>query len=260
MDDPAIPPSEDLGAGATPRLLSASLYCENCGATTVHRILRVDRGGAGTARRIRGVARCRVCRFTHPFESRSEDRVELTLIVSAGPNSERRRHLLPRTRKIQVGTGVPGSDEPLLVSRIDGRDGRSVSHAFAGDVATVWATRDVGAVVRASIVDGRRTVPVRGVVPHGTILRVGEPLPWSEDPVEITGLRARRQTWRRRGDAFPADEVVRVYARRTAPGPGSLRPRTRVRPAPSARAPIDSDSEAEAPTPGPRASRRAPRS
>jgi len=153
---------------------------------------------------VSGVARCRECRFTHPFESLPEDRVELALIVSAGPTSESARVSLPRFRKLQVGTGVPESETPLIIHRIEDRNGRSLSTAPAVQIATIWATRDEGAVVPVSIVEGRRTHASRLPMPHGTVLRVGDELRVDEQTVEIVGLRARGHTWRRFGDQFSA--------------------------------------------------------
>lgn len=252
-------PTANEGDDPSPRLLAATLLCDNCGEATAHRILRLDRGGRAAGGRIGGVARCRECRFTHPFESIPEPRVELTLIVSAGAVSERRRISLPRFRKIQVGTGVPEADEPLIVHRIDGATGRPLSNAAAGEVATLWATRDVGAVVAVSIVEGRRTRPVRVHLPHGTVLRVGDELHVDGETVEIVGLRAKGNSWRRLGDGFSADEVDRVYSRRISSPPAGNSPWRRVRVSPSSRASSTSTRSRSRSTPGTRTTRTVPR-
>jgi uncharacterized Zn finger protein len=248
-DDPA----------ARPRLLSATLFCENCGRETAHRVLRVDHGGVAADRAVGGVARCRECRLTHRFEAPAEDRVTVSLVVSAGPTSDRHTIELPRWRRVQVGTGLAGSEEPLTVRRIEGLGGASPSSAFAGEARTIWATRDEGAVVPVSIVDGRRTRSVRLPLPHGTLLRVGEDLDLGEERVEIVGLRARGHTWRRPGDEFSADEVTRVYGRRTSIPPAGRSPWRRERGRPSSRASVTSTASRSRSGPGTRTARTVPR-
>jgi uncharacterized Zn finger protein len=259
MSDARTNSGEGPPSDATLRLLSATLSCENCGSATLHRILRIDRGSRASSGRISGVARCRVCRFTHPFRSILEDRVELGLIVSAGPISERARVSLPRFRKLQVGTGIPESEEPFTIRRIEDRSGRSLSNALAGEAATVWATRDEGAVVPVSIVEGRRTHATRLALPHGTVLRVGDELRVEEATVEIVGLRARGHTWRHPGDQFSADEVIRVYGRRTSSPPAGRSPWRRVRVSPSSRARVTSTASRSRSAPGTKTARTAPR-
>lgn len=259
MSDPSASAGEGSDSATTLRLLSATLPCENCGTATLHRILRIDQGSRARSGRISGVARCRACRFTHPFRSIPEDRIEVGLIVSAGPTSERLRVSLPRFRRLQVGTGVPESEAPFTIRRIEDRTGRSLSSALAGEVATVWVTRDEGAIVPVSIVEGRRTRAARLAMPHGTVLRVGDELRVEESTVEIVGLRARGHTWRHPGDQFSADEVVRVYGRRTSSPPAGRSPWSRVRVSPSSRARATSTASRSRSAPGTRTARTAPR-
>jgi uncharacterized Zn finger protein len=238
---------------------AARLFCDHCGGSTPHRILRIDRRGSVARTRVRGVARCNICRLTHPFESMPEPRVELSLIVSEGASSRREKASLPKYRKLQVGSGFPESEEPLTIRRIDDRDGRSRTHLLAEETSTVWATRDAGAVVAVSIVEGRRTRPTRVSLPHGTRLTVGDELRLEQETIEIVGLRARSRTWRRPGDGFSADEVDRVYARRTSMPPAGKRPWRSERDRPSSRASSTSASPRSRSIPGARSTRISPR-
>jgi uncharacterized Zn finger protein len=250
---------KDPSTPASTRLLAATLFCDNCGRSTPHRILRLDRTTRTGSGRIRGVARCRDCRFTHPFESVPEERGEVALIVSAGPRSEHTRVSLPRWRKLQVGTGLPESALPLTIRRLEAKSGRAVTSGLVGDVTTVWATRDEGAIVLVSVVEGRRTESIRLPLPHGTRLRVGAELHLEEMTVEIVGLRARGHTWRRIDDEFPADEVDRVYSRRISSPPAGNSPWRRVRVSPSSRASSTSTRSRSRSTPGTRTTRTLPR-
>jgi uncharacterized Zn finger protein len=198
------------------RVRSARLPCEVCRAETPHRILRVDRPRGAGSRRASGIARCQTCRWTHPFEVALVGTVDIARIVSEGARSERTRIPLPRGRRLQVGSGLPGSDRALRIQRIDTRDGRNVRAASTDDIATVWAVRDVGAVVPVSIVEGRRTRSARLVVPRGTRYAVGDRVTVARARLDIVALRARGKTWRQPGDTFAAEDVQRMYGRRVA--------------------------------------------
>ncbi|HTW55825.1 MAG TPA: HVO_0476 family zinc finger protein [Thermoplasmata archaeon] len=235
--EPTIPPVADDRAPAPPALASAALFCERCGRVTVHRVFRV-RGGTVTAGKgFSGVARCRDCRWTHPFESAVPSVASVDLILSDGRDSVRRPISLPPHAELAVGDPVPDLAERAIVRRIDVAGGRSVPRALASRAATVWAVRDVGAVVKVSVIVGARTRTDRLVVDPGHRYEVGAPIRIGRVELTITALRARGHTWRKRGDAFAAGEVERLYARRTARPPAGRsdwssereRPRSRAR-------------------------------
>ena len=259
METRSTPVAREPRDASSSRIQSATLFCESCARLTAHRILRLDRRGRTPGGSVRGVARCRECRLTHPFASAPEERVDVALIVSSGATSERRRVSLPRFRKLQVGSGVPDSEEPLVIHRIDDRSGRPLSHAAAGEITTVWTRRDEGAVVAVSIVEGRRTRPVRVTLAHETVLRVGDELRVESEVVEIVGLRARGNTWRRPGDQFSVDEVARVYGRRSSMPPAGRSPWRRVRVSPSSRTRSTSTASRPRSAPGTRTARSLPR-
>jgi uncharacterized Zn finger protein len=241
------------------RLLSATLPCETCGRDTPHRILRlVSRPGAASGD-LRGIARCRECRWTHPFEVVGPSSVEVTAVVSEGPRSEPRRASLPRGRRVQVGTGVPGSSDGLRIHRIETRSGRSVPEALAEEVSTLWVTRNVGAVVPVSIVEGARTRTVKNPWPPETLLEVGARIRLDRTDLFIVGLRAHGRTWRRPGDRFPAREVGRVYARRTEIPPAGRRDWSSGRGMPSSRTSSISRSDRSRSGPGVSRTRTVPR-
>jgi len=254
--DPSAP-SEGPARAAT-RLLAAELFCETCGRETVHRILRIDRSSRPGATAIRGTARCRECRWTHPFESVVPREVEVMRMVSEGDRTDRERIFLPVHHRVQVGSSLPGAAAPLLVRRIDTRDGRQVGSAAPEQIATVWTTRDVGAVVRVSVIEGRFTRTARLVVPPETPYAVGERVSVDGTRLEVIALRARGRTWRRPGDAFPAAEVQRLYARRTVIPPAGRRDWRSERGRPSSVASSTSRAGRSRSGPGVRRTRTAP--
>ncbi len=241
------------------RVHAAEIYCTACDRLTPHRILHVDRAANRPNAPIRGVARCRTCGLVHPFLSNPPATVEAAEIISEGPASTRRVIQLPGGRRLQLGSGVPDSDVPVVIHKIETRSGRSVPEARSEEIATLWVTRDVGAVVPVSIVEGRRTRPARLVVPRETLLVVGDHLRVEDTEIVIAGLRARARSWRKPGDTFPAGEVVRLYGRRTVMPPAGSSDWRSEREIPSSRASSDSRSDRARSSPGVRRTRRPPR-
>ncbi len=235
MSEPSVP-IDASEPGRVARMLSAELFCDTCGRSTAHRVLRIDPVAARAGGRVRGIARCRECRWTHPFDAAVPASVEVTQILSVGNQSERSRISLPTGEPVRVGSRLPGGPEPFEVRRIDGRDGAPRAVARSEEIATVWVTRDVGAVVHVSIVEGRTTRTARLVTPADTPVEVGDRLSVEGVRIEIVALRARGRTWRRPGDRFAAREVQRLYGRRTESPPAGSRDwtRDRGRPRPSA--------------------------
>ena len=198
---------------------AARLRCDNCRRVTVHRIVRWDPRSTGPAKRWNGLARCRECGWTHPFEVVRAPEKELDLIVSRGAVSERRRIRLPVSNKLAVGTLVPGEDPPLEVRRIAGIDGESVREARVSNVETVWVVPPLEHRLAVSVAEGGRTHSFRWVVKPDTAVVVGEPFAGEGGTVWVVAFRSRGRTWRRPGDRAPAGEVQRLYGRRTVSPP-----------------------------------------
>jgi len=257
-----VPPSETSASeerASDLRVEAAMLECPNCGRPTPHRILRVDRTSAPRRGRVRGIARCRNCRLTHPFASAPAERADVELIVSDGAVSERSRLPLPRLARLTVGATVPVAGDPLTVRRLDGPDGRSVRSARAAELRTIWAVRDRGTVVAVSIVEGRRTRSASLALPHGTLLGIGDALSVDDRPHAIVALRANGHTWKRLGDRFRAEEVGRAYVRRTDRPPAGRSAWSRGRVSPSSRASATSVGSRSRSSPGTSTTRRRPR-
>jgi uncharacterized Zn finger protein len=202
-------------APSTVRLAAVTLWCENCRRETAHRVVRLRGGAVGPSHRVAGVARCRECRWTHPFESKPPDEVEIPLLLSDGDRTERTTVRLAPGHRLAAGATLATPGGPITIRKIDGPDGLPLATASAGSVGTVWATRGTGAVVRVSIVEGATTRSARLVLPPDRALSIGDRLSIDGRPVLVVGLRARGHTWRREGDSFPAGEVQRLYGRRT---------------------------------------------
>ena len=253
MDDPSEPPTA-LALGA------AVLYCENCGKETLHRIVRLSQPPRGrTARAVTGVARCRECRWTHPFVSSHDVPAKVELVVSTGSSSRRTSVELAPTELLQVGERFPGTGPAAVVRKIDLRDGTSASVSRARDARTVWAVVEGPRIVRVAVLDGSRSTTERIAAGEGLRLGVGDALRLPGGPVTIVALRARGRTWRRPGDAFAAEEVGVVYGRRAVRPPAGSSPWRRDRGTPSSRARSTSTGARSRSSPGVKRNRTVPR-
>jgi len=246
------PPEAALG--------SAVVFCDACGRETVHRILRLDRTKrSASPRAVAGVARCRECRWTHPFVSARPSRVEVEVIVSRGAESQRRTLELPPGDLLQVGEPVPGVEPVVRVQRLDRLDGRPSRSSPARELRTVWAVAEGPRFLRVAVLQGARSTTEKLAAAPGLRLEVGAPLRLPGGAVTIVALRARQQTWRRPGDAFPAGEVTVVYGRRTVSPPAGRSPWSRVRGTSSSRASSVSRSARSRSSPGVSRNRTVPR-
>jgi uncharacterized Zn finger protein len=239
-------------------IASAQIFCDSCGRDTVHRILRVIPGGTGRGT-VRGVARCKECRLTHPFESAPEATVELNVVISEHDRSSRSTLPFPRHRRLLVGSGLPTQDPTLRIRRIDLRTGRSATDARTEEIATVWVTREWGPSVKVSIVTGRITRATRLAYTPGTRYEVGASVVVENRPLWISAVRARGHTWRMLGDGFPAEEVERLYVRRTEMPPAGNSDWSRDRDTPSVTARDRSTVARSRSSPGRRTARTEPR-
>ncbi len=254
---PVEPPAPARPAGA--HVGSGTLFCESCGAETPHRILKLVAGREGATAPTRGIARCQRCRWTHPFEMVADRRVSVDVIVSAGARSERQRLEFPWGSSAQVGADLASSSGPLWVRKIESRNGTTPSHAPLTDVAVLWVVRGAGMEVPVSIVEGSRTVPSRLATSRDEPLGVGDERTTKDGRIVIVAIRARGHTWREPGDQFPAEEVTRLYARRTTSPPAGRSDWTSGRGMPRSRASSTSRSGRSRSGPGLRMKRAVPR-
>jgi uncharacterized Zn finger protein len=200
---------------------AAEVFCDTCGEPTEHRILRVDPASASGA--LQGVARCRVCRTTHPFRVRPAPAVDVAVVRSDGPRSAPMRVRIPRSAVLRIGDELPGAAERLRIVRLDRPNGSAARSAGPAEIATAWVSPWFAGRIPVSIVEGRRTrsLPVE-FDPAGS-LGVGRPVEVEGRPYVVSALRARGHTWRHEGDAFATAEVTRLYVRRAEMPPAGNR-------------------------------------
>jgi uncharacterized Zn finger protein len=249
------PPASTSGS----RIGVATLRCEVCRAETAHRILRLSTGGRRPTAVRQGIARCQVCRTTHPFEVRPVRSVRIAVIRSSGPRSESASIELPAGTELEVHELAPGVLPPARVRKIELANGRPVGAAPAEAVARLWLVDETGPRVPVSLIRGASTVSQLLEFRDDDRLAIGGTLQIDGDRWSVVALRARGRTFQRPGDEFPAAEVARVYARRTASPPGGSSDWSRFRDTPSSRASSDSVRPRSRSSPGVTRKRSSPR-
>jgi uncharacterized Zn finger protein len=258
---PPSDPAEAPEAVAPPRrggtVHSAVLRCEVCGEETPHRILHLDRRASPD--RPSGVARCQVCRATHPFRESAPRPVAVKVIVSEGTESRAESRTLPSGTVLRLDEPVPGAEPELRVRRIDLPDGRAAPAAPVERIGAIWATVYRGATVPVSIVEGAHTESHRLTLPPEQVITVGQTIRIERETLVVAGLRARQRTWTREGDAFPADNVQRIYARRNRRPPAGSSAWSSFRESPRSWESATSASARSRSSPGVTRTRRSPR-
>ena len=257
MGEPAT--HEPARSRSGPRIGVATIWCETCRADTPHRILRLATGARRASAVRQGVARCQVCRTTHPFTYRPPRSVRIAVVRSIGPRSE------PSTLELAAGTELeahelaPGAVPPGRIRKIELADGRVVARATAEHTARLWLTDETGPRVPVSLIHGASTVSRMLEFEEDDRLAIGGSLQIDGDRWSVVGLRARGRTFSRPGDEFPAREVARVYARRTVRPPAGRSDWSRFRDTPSSRASSDSAAPRSRSSPGVSRKRSSPR-
>jgi len=247
--------------GSDPRagLHAAELWCEQCARLTPHRIVHWDRRGRKAAGRRGGLARCRACGLTHPFEVRPVREHEFDLIVSRGATSERSRVRRPAGERVATGSLLSGAEPPLTIHRLVRPGGDSVAMARISELASLWAVPADERRLPISIVDGARTRSGHWVVDPAATIALGQELELDGVPVRVVALRANGRTWRFGEVRFPAREVQRVYGRRTVSPPAGRSDWSRGRGTESSRASSTSRWARSRSSPGVRRTRTSPR-
>ncbi len=259
-----MPGAEGEAAPRAVALHSAEIPCEVCGRSTPHRIVHIDRGGKGTLperrKTVRGLARCRVCDTTHPFSIPAPPpTVKVTEILSDGVRSQRRLIELPVQRRVQVGTGLPGSEVAVVVRAIDLHDRHRASEARAHEISTVWVERERDPSIPVSIIEGRHTRSIRMPVRKGVSFEVGSVLRIDGVEIRVVRIRARGNNFERPGLPFLSEEIQRLYGRRNVRPPAGSRPWSRERESPDSRASSTSRSARSRSSPGANRNRSSPR-
>jgi uncharacterized Zn finger protein len=220
------PESPDLAESTRVRpagaLHAADIYCEVCGRTTPHRILRLEGGTLpGVGGTVQGTARCKECRLIHPFRAEPSRRVTLQRIVSDGPRSTTSSVELPEGQVLRVGSNLPDTEPAQRILRLDTPAGRRVTEAAAVSLATVWVSASPGLWVPVSIVEGRRTHAARISAGRDQPFEIGTSLEVEGRRYVIAAMRADGTTWHDLGRTFPGRALQRLYVRRMAtPPPG----------------------------------------
>ena len=254
------PAADRTGPVRSPQLVAAaSLWCDNCGRVTTRRVLRWDRSSFRSRSVGSGIARCRECQWTHPFDVRAPEEAEVDLILSRGSVSSREKIRLPGSLELVVGEDLAAAPAPLRLRRIDLRGGGSAPRALAAAVASVWASPRRSPSVPVSILEGGRTRPARWTPGPEVAVEVGETVEVKGIPLRVVALRIGGRTYRRTGDRFRAREVERLYGRRTVSPPEGKADWSQDRGRPSSRTRSFSRSARSRSGPGERRARTVPR-
>ncbi len=195
--------------------------CPACspGAETAHEVLKP--GGRATVR-------CGDCGHVHKVALEPGETVPLSVVVSQGGESFTATVDAPADQSIAVGEEFVVDDDEVLqsvrVTGIETAPERRVDEATIRDVETVW-TRGVDNVevnVTVHPADGRHdeTRSVAVAVPGDHEFVVGETQSFGDERFAVERVLVREdaggyptRTFEREGDAVPAKDVRRVYAR-----------------------------------------------
>ena len=199
-----------------------AVACPGCspGEPTVHEVLSTG-GGLFTVR-------CADCGHVHKEEPPREETVERTVVVSQGGESTTATLSMPADDPVRVGEEfVVDTDEAILGVRVTGIQvgpEQRTESATPREIETVWTraidnvTVDVTLHPKEGGHDETRSVEVP--VPGDHEFAVGDSESFGDETFTVEGIVVRddaatypNRKLDRRGDAVPAKDVARVYAR-----------------------------------------------
>jgi len=199
-----------------------AVACPGCspGEPTVHELLSTG-GGLLTVR-------CSECGHVHKEEPPREETVERTVVVSQDGESTTASLSMPADEPIRVGDEfVVDTEEAILgvrVTAVEVGPERRVESATPREIETVWtrAVDNVTVDVTVHPKDGRHdeTRSIEVPVPGDREFVVGASESLGEEAFTVEGLVVRddatgypSRKLDHRGDAVPAKDLARVYAR-----------------------------------------------
>ena len=199
-----------------------AVACPGCSPAeaTVHEVLSTG-GGLFTVR-------CAECGYVHKEEPPGEETVDRTVVVSQEGESTTATLAMPADETVRVGDEfVVDTDEAILgvrVTAIEVGPEERVESATPREVETVWTraidnvTVDVTLHPKGGGHDETRSVEVP--VPGDHEFVVGQSESAGDESFTVEGIVVRddasgypSRKLDRRGDAVPAKDVARVYAR-----------------------------------------------
>jgi len=199
-----------------------AVACPGCSPAepTAHEVLSTG-GGLFTVR-------CGECGQVHKEAPPSEETVERTVVISQEGESTTAALSMPAEEPVAVGEEfVVDTEEAILgvrVTAVEVGPEERVEAAEPRDVETIWTravdnvTVDVTLHPTDGSHDGTRSLEVP--VPGDHEFTVGETESFGDEEFEVEGLVVREDATGyptrkldRRGDAVPAKDLARVYAR-----------------------------------------------
>jgi uncharacterized Zn finger protein len=186
-------------------------HCACCARDTGHEVIRESSGGL--------VVRCTACQMVQTMALPAAERpLVLKTIVSAEGESLVCSIESPVDEELRVGSVLVaecGEDAyGVEITSIE-QAGRRVEKSRAGDVVTLWTRVVDRVVVKASVHEGRNTVPVYAECEGDDAFVVGESYEFAHRPFRISHIKLRDGgLLRRNGMVAPARNVKRIYGYR----------------------------------------------
>jgi uncharacterized Zn finger protein len=134
---------------------SITYLCPECGAETIHRVLK-GKMWKGKEVRVEATAKCSECGLVHNINITEEAPISIATVVSWKGGSEKIRIDLLPSDEVCVGDEIQ-HDTNLLVTAID-IGLKRVPAAKARDITTIWTKKFDTVEVNFSIARGSRTV------------------------------------------------------------------------------------------------------
>ena len=129
---------------------NVDIFCPSCSSQEEHDTLREKEVGGG----VDLLVRCSKCEYVHTLILRPRKLVKIGMTLSDGRSSSFDRIDSDDDEEICVGDTFEHGGSEWTVTRLEGRDGRSVTKMDAGSVRRGWAIRVDRVIIPITMTDG----------------------------------------------------------------------------------------------------------
>ena len=201
---------------------AVTVACPECGAETLHTVLRGTLGTRGERMTLDATVQCTECGRVHHVLVKQAKDVEVPVVVSMGETSRRAKVSLPGDEDVSVGEAVIVDGVNCKVTGIEDKTLRRVDDAAVKDVMTLWVKEFEELPVGFAINLDHKTITKVLPSPPEREFTVGEEFVFGRLRVTIHAIKTEERLLKR-GSA-EAGEIVRIFAAPTPLGSKAHRP------------------------------------
>lgn len=215
-----------MAAEEAPSAVTAA--CPGCGQEALQTVLRGRQSSTSAVTTIDATVQCTECDRVHHVVLKEPAPLDVTVVVSKGNQSRRKKAQLYADDEIEVGDIIVADGMDCKVTGIEDKESaRRVDAAVVKDVGTLWTKEFEALAVKFAINLHQKTITKVVEAKPQDLFTVGEERLFGRLRVTVHAIKTEERLLKR-GSA-EAGEIIRVFAAPTPLGEHKHRPDKRAR-------------------------------